>query len=165
MADGVVNVDFVGNLTAQPELRFTSGGAAVVGFTVACTERRFNKDTQAWEDGDATFMRCSAWRTFAENLSELPKGARVFVKGRLKQRSYETREGENRTVFEVQVDACGPDVKFHPALHNRPDRGQQSRPQSRDEDPWGSDPWASPPAASNPRDGGFGGGFSDEPPF
>lgn len=158
MAEGSVNVDFVGNLTAQPELRFTASGAGVVGFTVACTERKFNRDTNAWEDGDATFMRCSAWRQFAENISELPKGARVFVKGRLKQRSYDTQEGEKRTVFEVQVDVCGPDVKFHPARHDRPERRAEPR-----RDPVDEDPWASPP----PRGGGFGGGggFSDEPPF
>lgn len=151
MAEGSVNVDFVGNLTRQPEVRFTASGAGVVSFTVACTERKFNRDSQQWEDGAATFMNCTAWRTFGENIAELPKGARVFVKGRLVQRSYETQDGEKRTVYDVQVDVCGPDVKFHPARHERPERSSARR------EPVNEDPWAGTPVA--------GGGFSDEPPF
>lgn len=157
---GDVNVDFVGNLTAAPELRFTASGAAVANFTVACTPRKKNPDTGAWEDGDATFMRCTVWRQFAENMVELAKGDRVFVQGRLTQRSYDTAEGERRTVYEVQVDNCGPDMRFRSATVNRVARDSGGGQQQQRRAPANDDPWASPPSGRP-----SGGGFSDEPPF
>jgi single-strand DNA-binding protein len=109
--DTVITV--VGNLTDDPELRFTSSGAAVANFTVASTPRFFDKNTNDWKDGDALFLRCSIWRQAAENVAEtLTKGARVIVQGRLKQRSYETREGEKRTVYELDVDEVGPSLRY-----------------------------------------------------
>ena len=109
MAAGDVNVTIVGNLTSDPELRFTPSGAAVASFTVASTPRVLDKATNEWKDGEAVFMRCSVWRQYAENVAEsLTKGMRVIVTGRLKQRSYETREGEKRTVIEMEVDEVGP---------------------------------------------------------
>jgi single-strand DNA-binding protein len=109
--DTVITV--VGNLTDDPELRFTPSGAAVANFTVASTPRSFNRQTSAWEDGDTLFMRCSVWRQPAENVAEsLVRGTRVVVTGRLKQRSYETREGEKRTVVEMEVDEIGPSLRY-----------------------------------------------------
>src|SRR5262245_18764012 len=109
--DTVITV--VGNLTDDPELRFTSSGAAVANFTVASTPRFFDKQTNDWTDGDALYLRCSIWRQGGENVAEtLTKGARVIVQGCLKQRSYETREGEKRTVYELDVDEVGPSLRY-----------------------------------------------------
>ena len=109
---GETNITLVGNLTADPELRFTPSGAAVANFTVASTPRTFDRQTSEWKDGDAMFLNCSVWRQAAENVAEsLTKGMRVVVSGRLKSRSYETREGERRTVFEVEVDEVGPSLR------------------------------------------------------
>jgi single-strand DNA-binding protein len=108
---GDINITVVGNLTADPELRFTPSGQAVANFTVASTTRFLDKQSNEWRDGDTVFLRCSVWRQYAENVAEsLSKGMRVIVTGRLKQRSYETREGEKRTVFEVDVDEVGPSL-------------------------------------------------------
>jgi single stranded DNA-binding protein len=105
--DTVITV--IGNLTADPELRFTPSGAAVANFTVASTPRTFDRQTNEWKDGEALFLRCNIWREAAENVAEsLTRGARVIVSGRLKQRSFETREGEKRTVVELEVDEIGP---------------------------------------------------------
>ena len=113
MAAGDINVTVVGNLTNDPELRFTPSGAAVASFTVASSSRYLDKATNEWKDGDPVFMRCSVWRQYAENVAEsLQKGMRVIVQGRLKQRSYETREGEKRTVFEIDVEEVGPSLKM-----------------------------------------------------
>ena len=112
MAAGDTNLTIVGNLTADPELRFTPSGAAVANFTVASTPRMMDRQTNEWKDGDPLFMRCSIWREAAENVAEsLTRGSRVIVTGRLKQRSYETREGEKRTVVELEVDEIGPSLK------------------------------------------------------
>ncbi len=176
--DTVITV--IGNLTADPELRFTPSGAAVANSTVASTPRSFDRQTNEWKDGDTLFMRCSIWREAAENVAEsLTKGMRVIVQGRLVQRSYETREGEKRTVVELQVDEVGPSLRSASAKVTRAQRsgggggfggnggggggygGQQqgggfngggggNRP--------ADDPWATP-------QGGGGGGYSDEPPF
>src|SRR3954470_12148863 len=109
--DTVITV--IGNLTADPELRFTSSGAAVASFTVASTPRTFDRQSGEWKDGEALFMRCSIWRQAAENVAEsLTRGARVIVSGRLKQRSYDTREGEKRTVIELEVDEVGPSLRY-----------------------------------------------------
>lgn len=110
---GETIITLVGNLTADPELRFTPQGAAVANFTVASTPRTFDRQTNEWRDGDAMFLNCSVWRQAAENVAEsLTKGMRVIVQGRLKSRSYETREGERRTVFEVEVEEIGPSLKY-----------------------------------------------------
>ena len=110
---GETVITVVGNLTDDPDLRFTPSGAAVANFTVASTPRFFDKQTNEWKDGDALFLRCSIWRQAAENVAEsLHRGTRVIVSGRLRQRSYETREGEKRTVFELDVDEIGPSLKY-----------------------------------------------------
>src|SRR6266567_1129072 len=110
---GETVITVVGNLTDDPELRFTPSGAAVASFTVASTPRTFDKNSNEWKDGDALFLRCSIWRQAAENVAEsLTKGMRVVVQGRLRQRSYETREGEKRTVVELDVEEVGPSLKY-----------------------------------------------------
>jgi single-strand DNA-binding protein len=163
----------VGNLTADPELRFTPSGAAVANFTVASTPRIFDRQSNEWKDGDALFMRCSIWREAAENVAEsLTRGSRVIVQGRLKQRSYETREGEKRTVVELEVDEIGPSLRYATAKVNKASRsggggggfggggGGGSRGagsgggEAKQDDPWGS----------APASGSFSGG-DDEPPF
>jgi len=158
---GETVLTIVGNLTADPELRFTPSGAAVASFTVASTPRTFDKNSNEWKDGDALFMRCSIWRQAAENVAEsLQRGMRVVVTGRLQQRSYETREGEKRTVVEMQVDEVGPSLKYATAKVNRTQRGSSGGGFGADSggSAAADDPWASSgPAAS--------GGFSDEPPF
>lgn len=187
MAQGETPITVVGNIVADPELRFTPSGAAVANFRVASTPRRFNSQTNQWEDAEALFLTCNIWRQAAENVAEtLQKGMRVIVQGRLRQRSYETREGEKRTVFEVEVDEVGPSLKYATAKVARVSRdggqggfggggqqggggyqqsgggqqggygGGQGRGQQND-DPWGSAPQAG-------GSGGFG-GMDDEPPF
>ena len=155
---GETPITVVGNLTADPELRFTPSGAAVANFTVASTPRTFDKNTNEWKDGEALFLNCSVWRQAAENVAEsLVRGSRVIVSGRLKARSYETREGEKRTVFEIDVDEIGPSLKYATAKVNKTQRsggqgggfgggqggggyqgggGQQGAPSD--------DPWATP---------------------
>ena len=121
---GETVITVIGNLTNDPELRFTPSGAAVVSFTVASTPRTLDRATNEWKDGDALFLRCSAWRQMAENVTEsLAKGSRVIVQGRLKQRSYETREGEKRTVVELDVDEVGPSLRYATAKVNKTSRG------------------------------------------
>jgi single-strand DNA-binding protein len=171
--DTVITV--IGNLTADPELRFTPAGAAVANFTVASTPRTFDRQSNEWKDGEALFMRCNIWREAAENVAEsLTRGSRVIVSGRLKQRSYETREGEKRTVMELEVDEIGPSLKYATAKVNKASRGGGGggggfgssggsgggRPAAGS---GGDDPWGSAPQAS----GSFGGsgGGNDEPPF
>ena len=113
MASGDVNITVIGNLTADPELRYTPNGAAVANFTVASTPRTFDKQSNEWKDGETLFMRCSVWREMAEQLSEsLTRGARVIVTGKLKSRSYETKEGEKRTSTELEVDEVGPSLRY-----------------------------------------------------
>jgi len=170
---GDTNITVVGNLTADPELRFTPSGAAVANFTVASTPRIYDRQSGEWKDGEALFLRCNIWREAAENVAEsLTRGARVIVSGRLKQRSFETREGEKRTVVEVEVDEIGPSLRYATAKVNKASRsgggggggfGGGSR-QAAPAAPQSSgapadDPWGSAPAS-----GSFGGG-DDEPPF
>ncbi len=120
MAMGDTAITVVGNLVADPELRFTPSGAAVASFRIASTPRYFDKQTNEWKDGDSLFLTCNVWRQYAENVAEsLTKGTRVIVTGKLKQRSYETREGEKRTVFEVEVDDVGPALRNATAKVNR----------------------------------------------
>jgi single-strand DNA-binding protein len=173
--DTIITV--VGNLTADPELRFTPSGAAVANFTVASTPRMFDRQSGEWKDGEALFLRCNIWREAAENVAEsLTRGARVIVQGRLKQRSFETREGEKRTVMELEVDEIGPSLRYATATVNKASRGGgggggfgggggggQSRPAAASGGGGASapaeDPWGSAPAS-----GSFG-GADDEPPF
>ena len=138
MAAGDITVTVVGNLTNEPELRFTPSGAAVASFTIASSSRVLDKTTNEWKDGDTVFMRCSVWRQYAENVAEsLQKGMRVIATGRLKQRSYETREGEKRTVVEMEVDDVGPALRY--ARRDSPEPGgeisahasRRGRPQPR----------------------------------
>ncbi|BBY55829.1 single-stranded DNA-binding protein [Mycobacterium koreense] len=164
MAAGDTNLTIVGNLTADPDLRFTPSGAAVANFTVASTPRIFDRQTGEWKDGEALFMRCSIWREAAENVAEtLTRGARVIVTGRLKQRSFETREGEKRTVIELDVDEIGPSLRYATAKVTKVSRGGGPRgggaAASSAGAPPAEDPWGSAPAS-----GSFGGG-DDEPPF
>ncbi len=160
--DTVITV--VGNLTADPELRFTASGAAVASFTIASTPRNFDRAANEWKDGEALFLRCSLWRQAAENAAEsLTKGMRVIAQGRLVQRSYETREGEKRTVIELQVDEIGPSLKYASAKVNRTQRGSGGGGFGATGTEGGAgmpadDPWGTAAPAS-------GGGFTDEPPF
>jgi single-strand DNA-binding protein len=161
--DTVITV--VGNLTADPELRFTPSGAAVASFTIASTPRQFDRNTNEWKDGEALFLRCSIWRQAAENVAEsLQRGMRVVAQGRLKQRSFETREGEKRTVIELDVDEVGPSLRYATAKVNRTQRGSSSGGFGSSGSGGGDavdDPWGTPPPP--PPSGGAG--FSDEPPF
>jgi len=158
--DTIITV--VGNLTADPELRFTPSGAAVANFTVASTPRTFDRQTQEWKDGDALFLRCNVWRQAAENVAEsLTRGARVVVSGRLKQRSYETKEGEKRTVVELEVDEVGPSLRYATAKVTKASRGSGGAGGGSGGGFGGTgsiggsdDPWSTPAAPS-----------SDEPPF
>jgi single-strand DNA-binding protein len=160
---GETVITVVGNLTADPELRFTPSGAAVASFTIASTPRTFDRATNEWKDGEALFLRCSIWRQAAENVAEsLQRGMRVIAQGRLKQRSFETREGEKRTVVELDVDEIGPSLRYATAKVNRTQRGSASGGggfgSSGTDATTTDDPWGSAPVATN-------GGFSDEPPF
>ena len=124
MAQGETSITVVGNLVADPELRFTPAGAAVANFRIASTPRRFNRQTSQGEDGEAMYLTCNVWRQAAENVAEsLSKGMRGIVQGRLRQRSYESREGERRSIFEVEVDEVGPSLSFATAQVTRASRG------------------------------------------
>ena len=146
---GETVITVVGNLVDDPELRFTPSGAAVANFRIASTPRTFDRQANEWKDGEALFLSCAVWRQAAENVAEsLQKGMRVVVQGRLKQRSYETREGERRTVVELDVEEVGPSLKYATAKVARVQRsgggggyGSQGG--------GGDDPWASSPAQSN----------------
>ena len=166
---GDTQITVVGNLTSDPEMRFTQSGAAVANFTVASTPRSYNKQTQQWEDGEALFLRCSVWRQLAENVAEsLSKGMRVIVQGNLKQRSYQTKEGEKRTSYELDVQEVGPSLAWATAQVNRNESKQGGGQrqgfggQQQSQGGFGGgqkqeDPWAQSPA-------GFGGG-EETPPF
>lgn len=163
---GDTQITVVGNLTSDPEMRFTQSGAAVANFTVASTPRSYNKQTQQWEDGEALFLRCSVWRQLAENVAEsLTKGMRVIVQGNLRQRSYQTKEGEKRTSYELDVQEVGPSLTFakaHVQRNDRAERGSYALGEQQSQGGFGGgqkqeDPWNQSPA-------GFGGGES-EPPF
>lgn len=154
---GETIITVVGNLTEDPILRFTPSGAAVANFTVASTPRNFDKHSGEWKDGDTLFMRCNIWRHQAENVAEtLTRGMRVMVSGRLRQRSFETREGEKRTVVELEVDEIGPSLKYATAKVTKTNRsgGSASEAAVPTDDPWGT-----APAAGN------GPAADDEPPF
>ena len=150
-------VTVVGNLTGDPELRFTPSGAAVANFTIASTPRRFDKQANEWRDGDTLFMRCSIWRQAAENIAEsLTKGMRVIAQGKLVQREFETREGERRTVVELQVDEVGPSLRYATAQITKTSRASAGgfsgagSTAATDTDPWAAD---------------AGAATTDDPPF
>jgi single-strand DNA-binding protein len=146
---GETVITVVGNLVDDPELRFTPSGAAVANFRIASTPRTFDKQSNEWKDGDALFLSCSVWRQAAENVAEsLQKGMRVVVQGRLKQRSYETREGEKRTVVELEVEEVGPSLKYATAKVARVQRsgGGGGYSGGGNTGGGGDDPWASSPA-------------------
>ncbi|WP_432132729.1 single-stranded DNA-binding protein [Streptomyces tendae] len=171
---GETVITVVGNLVDDPELRFTPAGAAVAKFRIASTPRTFDRESNQWKDGDALFLTCSVWRQAAEHVAEsLSRGLRVIVQGRLKQRSYEDREGVKRTVYELDVDEVGPSLTFATAKVTKATGGQTSR-QEGSGDPWaGAKPaggqqqgggWGNtPPAQQQPAPQGAG--YSDEPPF
>src|SRR3954466_7694402 len=140
---GDTTITLIGNLTDDPELRYTPNGAAVANFTVASTPRFMDKTTNEWKDGDTLFLGCNIWRQAAENVAEsLTRGTRVIVSGRLKQRSYETKEGEKRTVYEVEVAASGPSLKNATAKVNKPARSGAGGGGfgGRADDPWSGTP-------------------------
>jgi single-strand DNA-binding protein len=160
MAAGDTNITLVGNLVDDPELRFTPSGQAVAKFRVASTPRFLDKQTNEWKDGESLFLTCNVWRQAAENVAEsLTRGMRVIVQGRLKQRSYETKEGEKRTVFEVEVDEVGPSLRNASAKVTKASRGGGGGGGFGGGAP-ADDPWASGSTAA-----ASSGGFSDEPPF
>jgi single-strand DNA-binding protein len=179
MAAGDVTITVIGNLTDDPELRFTPSGAAVANFRVASTPRLLDRQTNEWKDGEPLFLSCNVWRQAAENVAEsLRRGARVIVSGRLRQRSYETREGEKRTVMELEVDEIGPSLKYATAKVQKMQRssgggygsggGSGGAGQASGSAGAGSfdDPWASAtPAASSTTNSGNSGNFDEEPPF
>lgn len=179
---GETQITITGNLVDDPELRFTANGIAVAKFRVASTPRTFDRQAGEWRDGEAMFLTCTVWRQYAENIAEtLTKGMRVIVQGRLKQRSFETQQGEKRTVFEVDAEEVGPALRYATAKVTRTPRqggggfgggqpqgggygnqgGGFGGPQGGRGGAPAEDPWA-----TNSGGGGFGGGgFSDEPPF
>jgi single-strand DNA-binding protein len=169
---GDTTITVIGNLTDDPELRFTPSGAAVAKFRVASTPRFMDRQSGEWKDGDPLFLSCTVWRQAAENVAEsLQRGARVIVSGRLRQRSYETREGEKRTVIELEVDEIGPSLRYATAKVQKMSRsggggggfgasgGGNSGGAGGFEDPWAT---ATPAPASSAASSG---GFDDEPPF
>ncbi|MEI2715082.1 MAG: single-stranded DNA-binding protein [Nocardioides sp.] len=184
---GETVITVVGNLVDDPELRFTPSGSAVANFRIASTPRTFDRQTNEWKDGDALFLSCSVWRQAAENAAEtLTKGMRVIVQGRLKQRSYETREGEKRTVIELEVDEVGPSLRYASAKVTRSsgggggsyggNQGGGSYGGGQQGGSGGGDPWAQPSRPSGQQGGNSGGSGgsdpwnapgvgSDEPPF
>jgi single-strand DNA-binding protein len=162
---GETPITVVGNLTADPELRFTPSGAAVANFTVASTPRTFDKQSNDWKDGEALFLNCSVWRQAAENAAEsLTRGMRVIVSGRLKARSYETREGEKRTVFEIDVDEVGPSMKYATAKVTKTSRsgGGQGFQSGGGDDPWASQSGQSGQGASSGQGAASGGGWGGQ---
>ncbi|MBL1066145.1 single-stranded DNA-binding protein [Streptomyces sp. 7-21] len=179
---GETVITVVGNLVDDPELRFTPSGAAVARFRIASTPRTFDRQTNEWRDGEALFLTCSVWRQAAENVAEtLTKGMRVIVQGRLRQRSYEDREGIKRTVIDLEVDEVGPSLRYATAKVSKTSRGggqgggwgqgPGGGPAGGGQQGGGpaGDPWATGAPAGGQGGGGWGGGsgggYSDEPPF
>lgn len=170
---GETVITVVGNLTADPELRYTQSGLPVANFTIASTPRTFDRQANEWKDGEALFLRASVWRDFAEHVAgSLTKGSRVIASGRLKQRSYQDREGQNRTSIELEIDEIGPSLRYATAQVTRAasSGGGQSRPQAVEE------PWATPGSAQGAGTQGAGntggadtwgapGTYGDDTPF
>ncbi len=165
---GETIITVVGNLTADPELRYTQNGLPVANFTIASTPRTYDRQAGEWKDGDALFLRASVWRDFAEHVAgSLTKGSRVIATGRLKQRSYQDRDGNNRTAIELEIDEIGPSLRYATAQVTRAASsggggGGQSRPQQVQDEPWStpgsssssSDAWSAP-----------GSSYGDDTPF
>ena len=178
---GETTITVVGNLTDDPELRFTPSGAAVAKFRIASTPRTLDRQSGEWKDGEPLFLACNIWRDAAEHVAEsLQRGARVIVQGRLRQRSYETREGEKRTVYELEVDEIGPSLRYATAKVQKMSRsgggsgggfgsgGGGNRQQSSGGGGGGSnfdDPWATAAPASSGGGRSSSSSFDDEPPF
>jgi single-strand DNA-binding protein len=170
---GETIITVVGNLTSDPELRYTQNGLAVANFTIASTPRNFDRQANEWKDGEALFLRASVWRDFAEHVAgSLAKGSRVIATGRLKQRSYETREGEKRTAIELEVDEIGPSLRYATAQVTRSTGGSGGgagggggggqRPQvGGGQQRQNDDPWGAPAAPSGGGGGGAGAGGAD----
>lgn len=163
---GETQITVVGNLTGDPEVRFTPAGAAVANFTIASTPRTFDRQTNEWKDADTLFLRASIWREAAENVAEtLTKGTRVIAQGNLVQRSYETKEGEKRTVVELQVTEIGPSLKNATAKVTRSTKGQSTssggfnRRTPANTGDYGNDPWTTQPTTGGSND------VKDEAPF
>lgn len=165
---GETIITVVGNLTADPELRYTQSGLAVANFTIASTPRSFDRASNEWKDGEALFLRASVWREFAEHVaSSLTKGSRVIAQGRLKQRSYETKEGEKRTTIELEVDEIGPSLRYATAQVTRSSGGAQSGQRATAavaDEPWGA-PASSAPAAGGNDVWNAPGAYADDTPF
>jgi single-strand DNA-binding protein len=167
---GETTITVIGNLTDDPELRFTPSGAAVAKFRIASTPRTLDRASGEWKDGEPLFLACSVWRQAAENVAEsLQRGSRVIVSGRLRQRSYETKEGEKRTVYELEVDEIGPSLRYATAKVQKMSRssgggggfgssggGQGGGGGFANDDPW---------ATATPAPTGGKGNFDEEPPF
>jgi single-strand DNA-binding protein len=182
---GETTITVVGNLTDDPELRFTPSGAAVAKFRIASTPRTLDRQSGEWKDGEPLFLACNIWRDAAEHVAEsLQRGARVIVQGRLRQRSYETREGEKRTVYELEVDEIGPSLRYATAKVQKMSRsgggsgggfgsggGGGNRPQQQSGGSGSGggssfdDPWATAAPASSSGGGRSSSSFDDEPPF
>ena len=188
---GETVITIIGNLTNDPELRFTPSGAAVANFTVASTPRSFDRQSNEWKDGETLFMRCSVWREAAENVAEsLTRGTRVIVSGRLRSRTYDTKEGEKRTVVELEVDEVGPSLRYATTKVSKTSRGGgggggggfggngggggagaggggfgggggDGAPQGRTEDPWATGPSGGGGGGGN----AYAGGAPEDPPF
>ncbi|WP_026928780.1 single-stranded DNA-binding protein [Glycomyces tenuis] len=167
---GETVITVIGNLVDDPELRYTPSGAAVAKFRIASTPRTFDRESNQWRDGEAMFLTCSVWRQYAENVAEsLSRGTRVIVQGKLKQRSYETREGEKRTVYELDVEEVGPALRFATAKINKSGGGGGGRSQFGGGGGGGAvpdDPWASAaPAGQSSGSASGSQGFDEDPPF
>ena len=173
---GETIITVVGNLTSDPELRYTQNGLAVANFTIASTPRNFDRQANEWKDGEALFLRASVWRDFAEHVAgSLAKGSRVIATGRLKQRSYETREGEKSTAIELEVDEIGPSLRYATAQVTRAAGGGQGGGGGRGQVGGGSggggrqndDPWGAPGTSTGGGNDGWStpGAYDDETPF
>ncbi|OYX56101.1 MAG: single-stranded DNA-binding protein [Micrococcales bacterium 32-70-13] len=169
---GETIITVVGNLTADPELRYTQSGLAVANFTIASTPRSFDRASNEWKDGEALFLRASVWREFAEHVaSSLTKGSRVIAQGRLKQRSYETKEGEKRTTIELEVDEIGPSLRYATAAVTRSASGAGNGGAMGGRSggaPIADEPWGAPATGGAPAGGDVWnspGSFSDDTPF
>ncbi|MFT4211619.1 MAG: single-stranded DNA-binding protein [Microbacterium sp.] len=161
---GETIITVVGNLTADPELRYTQNGLPVANFTIASTPRNFDRQTNEWKDGEALFLRASVWREFAEHVAgSLTKGSRVIATGRLKQRSYQDREGNNRTAIELEVDEIGPSLRYATAQVTRAAGGGGGAP--RGQVAPADEPWATPGSANTADAWGAPGAYGDDTPF
>ncbi|MFI6910465.1 single-stranded DNA-binding protein [Nonomuraea sp. NPDC050394] len=164
---GETTITIIGNLTGDPEMHYTQSGAGVASFTIASSARAYNKQLEQWEDGEALFLRCSAWRDLGDHVAEsLTRGTRVIAHGRLRMRTYETSEGDKRTVTEMTVDEIGPSLKFATAKPQKAARGASNGQSGGADNPFAhpaDDPWASSAPAGKQNRGDAGNG--DEPPF